>query len=129
MIATSGAPFDQGRRQGGALRIEIETAVRQLRADYGWWRWYGALRRARSGPGRMVASFLPQQHERLQGIAHASGLSLSSLELLEALQRVDGVAAAKDAQLHGSFEIPPELEAWVTLRCSEPDAGGFRVWR
>jgi hypothetical protein len=124
VIEAGGAPFDQGRKQGAALRAQIESVLRNVRVRYGWLEWYGALRRAHTGPGRAQACFLPQQHERLQGIARAAGVSLASLELCAALQRVAGVGSCKGARLEGSFEVPPVLEPVMTLRRSIPDAGG-----
>jgi hypothetical protein len=125
MIAASGVPFDQGQEQGGALGAQIETAIYQLRAHYDWWSWHAEVLRARRGTGRALASFLPQQHERLQGIARGSGVSLGSLEFLEAVQRVDGTGEAGDFRLHASFEILPELESLMTLRRTDPDVGGI----
>lgn len=124
MIKCDGAPFDQGRKQGTALRFEVERTLRCVRARYGWLEGILALRRARRGPGLALARHLPQQHERLQGIARGAHVSLASLELFQAAQRVSGVGACKGAELEATLDIPAELHAALTLRHSVPDAGG-----
>ncbi len=124
VLDASGAPIDQGRKQGRALRSEIESVVRQVRVRYGWLDWYGVRRRARLGPGCELARYLPQQHERLQGIARAARVPLDALVLCEALHRVTGVGGSKGGQLEGSLDVHPELAPFLMLRHSVPDAGG-----
>ncbi len=125
MLEASGAPVDQGRGQGRAFRGEIEAVVRGLRGRYGWLEWYALRRRCRLGPGRALARYLPQQHERLQGIARAARVSLDALLLCETLQRVTGVGGSKGDQLEASLDLHPELAPFLILRQSSPDAGGL----
>ncbi len=124
MLDASGAPVDQGRSQGRALQAEIESAIHGLRVCYGWLDWYAVRRRSRRGPGLALARYLPQQHERLQGIARAARVSLEALVLCETLHRVTGVGGSKGGRLEGSFDIHPELAPFLMLRQSSPDAGG-----
>jgi len=124
VLEAAGAPIDQGRRQGVALRSEIESALHGVRARYGWLDWLGARRRAQRGPGRTLARYLPQQHERLQGIADAAHVPLAALELLETVQRVAGVGSAKAGQLEVSFDLHPDVMPFLLIRRSAPDAGG-----
>ena len=125
MITATGAPFNQGRQQGEARLALIHQALEKMRARYTRLSWLAALRSIHRGPGRAMLCFLPQQHERLQGIARGADVWLTFLELFEALHRVAAVGTAKGTKLDGSFEIPAELEYLLILRHSLPDAGGF----
>lgn len=124
MLEASGAPVDQGRIQGGAFQGEIEAAIHRLRVRYGRLDWHALRRRCRLGPGRALARYLPQQHERLQGIARAARVSLDALLLCETLTRVAGVGGSKGGQLQASLDLHPELAPMLMLRQSSPDAGG-----
>ncbi len=110
--------------QGGALQGEIEGAIHRLRVRYGRLDWHLLRRRCRLGSGRALARYLPQQHERLQGIARAARVSLDALLLCETLTRVAGVGASKGGQLQASLDLHPELAPMLMLRQSSPDAGG-----
>ena len=121
----SGAPVDQGRAQGEALRTPVRAALAALRAHHTGLSWWAARRRARLGPGRAVSRFFPWQAERIEGIALGAGLPVSALHLGERAWRVRGVARAGAAMLYVSLDVPPELEPLLLLRASIPDAGGF----
>ncbi len=125
MIQAEGAPVEQGRAQGRSMRREIEHSVRQLRQHYGWASWIGAKRRAQRTSGRVLRRQLPQQRERLEGLAFGAGVSAASLLLAEELYRVQAAGSKRGTEVHASFEIPLELEPSLTLRASRPDAGGF----
>ena len=120
-LEARGAPHDQGCAQGRAWRAAVRDAVLAERGGYGLAGWLLALARARRGPGREIERFLPQQHERLQGLAHAAGVSQSALELLALTERVRGSAAAAGSSLLARFDERPDLR----VRRSRPDAGGF----
>lgn len=120
-VDARGAPFQQGWAQGRAARDAVRAAVLCARSRAGLWGWPIALRRVARGPARAIARFVPQQHERLEGIAAAAGVSATSLALLDVTQRPRVTASAQDAVLAAVFEcdLPP------LVRRSSPDAGGF----
>ena len=121
-IAAEGAPFSQGRSQGSGLRDEIESAVTELRRRYGSLAWMAARRHAHR-TAHALASFVPQQYERLEGIARGAGVPLRSLELMEEVHRAEGLAAVWDGEIHASFDPVPEIESQLRVRRSAPDAG------
>ena len=125
IVLAHGAPFDQGRRQGVALRSEVVTAVHAVRSRCDSWGWYGARLRKRRGAARALAGFLPQVHERLRGIARGAKVSLRALEILETLPCPAGMVDVKDGEVAASFELAPEVERVLCLRQSVPDAGGL----
>lgn len=125
MIRTEGAPVDLGRAQGRARRAEIETAVARLRDRYGPVAWLVERRRAKRRSGRTLARQLPQQAERVDGIAAGAGVSGAALLLGESLYGIQGTAWRLGTQLHASFELASELVPLLALRTSRPDAGGF----
>jgi hypothetical protein len=125
VIQAEGAPIDQGRAQGRDMRREIEAGIGRLRRRYGPLAWLNARRRAQRTSGRVLARQLPQQSERLEGIAAAAGVPVAALTLAETRYRVQGVGFQRGAQLQATFEVPLELEPALALRESRPDAGGF----
>jgi hypothetical protein len=125
MIETSGAPFAQGHAQGRALHAHIDQVARRLRRQYGFASWRLVLSEVHFGVGRRVQRFLPQQHERLEGIAAGARVHVRALELFDNLSRVDGVGSVQGCELEARLELSPELEALLTLRRSLPDACGF----
>lgn len=125
MITTAGAPVHQGRQQGEARRLLVQAAVGRVRERYSRLGWLLTLQGVRWDAGRKLACFLPQQHERLQGIARGARVSQAALELIETLYRVTGRGVCKAATLDACFEIPDELEPLLTLRHSLPGSGGF----
>ncbi|MFQ5513522.1 MAG: hypothetical protein ACE5FG_03730 [Myxococcota bacterium] len=124
MIQTRGAPYPQGWQQGEALRPSIQSALTLPRSGLEWGGWRSAARALGPGPARSIACFLPQQHERLQGIAAGARVRLRDLVLLEGLERVRGVAAACAGELRACFELTGIQTAARGLRSSVPDAGG-----
>ncbi len=120
-VDTVGAPRAQGVAQGLALRSDIRASVVRARRARGRLAWWSALVAARRGPGLAVARFLPQQHERLEGIARAAGVSVAALEWLDAEDRV-ALRVATEGVMVGAV-APPGIA--LVLRRSEPDAGGF----
>lgn len=123
MIETSGAPRGQGLAQGRALEPEIRAAVAGLRAGQGWLAWRRALGAVHRTSGRELARFVPQLHERLQGMAAAAQVPLAALELAEAARRARVVAEVAGSTIEGTVAAPRDLA--LRLRRSEPDAGGF----
>lgn len=123
MIDTAGAPHGQGLDQGFAAGCEVHDALGRLRQGRGWLGWRRARRAAHAGGGRAVQRFMPQQHERLQGIADAARVPLAALELGESHWRARAVACFKDGSIDAAFDLPPGLVPHV--RRSTPDAGGF----
>ncbi len=120
-IATSGAPRAQGWEQGRALRGDIRATFALWRRALGLWRWCEALRDVRREAAPAIARFLPQQHERMQGLALAAGVPLAALVWLERSERFRSGASASGAAL--ALE-PEHADGWIVRR-SEPDAGGF----
>jgi hypothetical protein len=120
-IVTSGAPRAQGYAQGRALRADVRASIALWRRALGPRRWCEALRAARREAGREIARFLPQQHERLQGLALAAGVPLAALVWLEQSERLRLGAVASGSTLAAE---PEHADDWIVRR-SEPDAGGF----
>jgi hypothetical protein len=79
----------------------------------------------RAGSARAVATQLPWQRERSEGIALAARVPLAGLELVEGLARVSCAAFSDGARLAAAFDLPPALAALAFVRESRPDAGGF----
>ena len=67
-----------------------------------------------------------QQHERLQGIAAASGVAISQLALAGSLARVRGTASVCGAVLEARLDIPAALAPLLLLRRSLPDQVSLR---
>ncbi len=120
MIEVKGAPYDQGREQGQMLgeqiRFDLDRLRRSDRAD-----WRRRVRQGRDGAGSLAMRFLPQHHERLQGIADAARVSLALLVAL------DGASPAEATAGHGAEGLSVLVSARVPLflRRTLPDAGGF----
>lgn len=112
MIEATGAPRDQGWVQGRALRRELQAAARAVS---------GRLQRE---VALSVRRSLPQQHERLAGIAAGAGLSLESLERLSFATRVRGSAQVDGPALVVAFTPEPSVGP-ACVRRSVPDVGGF----
>ena len=112
MIEACGAPRDQGLAQGRALRHELRAAVRAVPSGF------------RSEVALPVRRFLPQQHERVAGIAAGAGLRLESLESLCFATRARGQAQVDGPLLVSAFTLGPSVGA-PRVRRSVPDAGGF----
>ncbi len=125
MIQADGAPVDQGRAQGRSMHGEIASGMRRLRSRYGVFGWRGARARAMRTSGLALARQLPQQRERMEGIAAAAGVSVAALTLAEGLHRIQGAGFQRGSCFQASFEVPLELEPELALRASRPDAGGF----
>jgi hypothetical protein len=107
----------QGLALAGDIRASVVRA-RRARGRLGWWR---ALAAARRGPGLAVTRFLPQQHERLEGIARAAGVPVAALEWLDCCERVALRGHARGSRL----AAPAPEDVSLVLRRSAPDAGGF----
>jgi hypothetical protein len=123
LIEAVGAPHGQGLDQGRALAAEVREAVARERAGRGWLAWQREQRRAHRSAGRALQRFVPQLHERLQGIADAARVPLAALELAEARERGRALVCSKEGRLEGRLELREGLEPRV--RRSAPDAGGF----
>lgn len=121
MFRTEGAPRDAGIDQGLALRYLIRRAAIAGRARQG----RSSRRAVEREFGVPLLRFLPQHHERLQGIASGAGLSLSLLERLESVPALTVGATAKGSLLEASFRTPDRRVWPLLLRSSAPDVGGF----
>ena len=126
VLEAAGAPFDQGSAQGRRFASELQAHIAQLRARTG--RWLGLeLRSAvRKGPARSMLRYTLQQHERLQGIASAAGVSISELALCGALARVRGIGSVCGSVLEARLDVPPDLASLLVLRRSLPDSVSLR---
>ncbi len=124
-LAAEGAPVEQGRAQGGALAGAIARELARQRRALPWLARRALVARVRETSARAVATQLPWQRERIEGIALASRVPLAGLELAEAFDRIQGAAFVHDVTLQASFDLPPELANLLVLRSSRPDAGGF----
>ncbi len=126
VLETVGAPFDQGATQGRACAAELRAHVGELEARAGRWLGLELRAAARSGPARAMLHHTLQQHERLQGIASASGVAISELELAGALARVRGTASLAGALLEARLDVPPALVPLLLLRRNLPDQVSLR---
>lgn len=126
VLEAVGAPFDQGAAQGRAFAAELRAHAEDLAARSG--RWLGLeLRSAtRSGPALAMLHHTLQQHERLQGIAAASGVPISQIALAGSLARVRGEASISGALLEARLDVPAALAPLLLLRRSLPDQVSLR---
>lgn len=122
---TAGAPVEQGQAQGARFASAIADALARQRAALPWLARRALVRRVRATSARAVATQLPWQRERSEGIALAARASLAGLELAEALVRVPGAAFADGTRLAAAFDLPAALAPLAFVRESRPDAGGF----
>lgn len=124
-LVAAGAPIEQGRAQGEAFAKAILRELARQRSALPWLARRALLRRVRATSAIAVATQLPWQRERIEGIALASRAALGGLELAEALDRVEGAAFCDGVALQAAFDLPVELRDLLVLRTSRPDAGGF----
>ena len=125
IVLAEGAPVEQGRAQGSALREVIRGEVARQRESLPWLASAALARRVRSRSARALETQLPWQRERIEGMAHAARVSERRMLAGEARVRVQGAAFHDGARLQAVFDFPRELESLVVLRRSAPDAGGF----
>ena len=123
-FASAGAPVEQGRAQGEALRAEIRAELARLRGSLGWLARRALARHVAATSARALSTQLPWQRERIEGIARGARVEESQLLVGEALTRVEAAAFADGALLAAVFE-PPDVRARLRVRASVPDAGGF----
>jgi hypothetical protein len=121
-----GAPFDQGATQGRAFADALRAHAAELAARSG--RWLGLELRAAAhyGPERAMLHHTLQQHERLQGIAAASGVPITQLALAGSLACVRGTASVCGAVLEARLDVPAALAPLLLLRRSLPDQVSLR---
>ncbi len=124
-LAAEGAPVEQGRAQGRGFAAEIVRELARQRRALPWLARRALVGRVRETSARAVATQLPWQRERLEGIALAARVPLAGLELAEAFDRIQGAAFVRGTQLQAVFDVPRELAGLLVLRTSRPDAGGF----
>jgi hypothetical protein len=124
-LAAEGAPVEQGRAQGRRFALAIAGELLRQRRALPWLARRSLVARVRETSARAVATQLPWQRERIEGIALEARVALGGLELAEACERIQGAAFVEGATLQASFDLPRELEALLVLRSSRPDAGGF----
>jgi len=126
-VEAAGAPVEQGRAQGAACLQPIRAEVARLSESLPWLARRALLRRVRVTSASALATQLPWQRERIEGIAHATRLAEPLLLWAEAVTRVQGAAFVRPGQpLQAAFELPAPLESLLVLRHSAPDAGGFQ---
>ncbi len=126
VLDSVGAPFDQGATQGRAFAAELRAHAAALAARAGRWLGLELQSAARSGPALSMLHHTLQQHERMQGIAAASGVSISQLALVGVLARVRGTASLSGALLEARLDVPAELAPLLLLRRSLPDSVSLR---
>ena len=124
-LAADGAPVEQGEAQGRIFARAIARELSRQRNALPWLARSALVRRVRATSARAIATQLPWQRERLEGIALAARVPLADLELAEALDRFQGAVFARDDVLQVAFDLPPELRELLLIRTSRPDAGGF----
>lgn len=124
-LVAAGAPVEQGRAQGVAFANAISRELSRQRRALPWLARRALLQRIRATSARAVATQLPWQRERLEGIALAARAPLGGIELAEALDRVQGAAFRNGSVLQVVFDLPARLRDLLVLRSSRPDAGGF----
>ncbi len=124
-LTAEGAPVEQGRAQGQVFAAPIARELARQRRTLPWLARRALVRRVRETSARAVATQLPWQRERIEGIAFAARVPLAGLELAEAFDRVPGAAFADGTTLRAVFDLPRELRDLLVLRTSRPDAGGF----
>ena len=125
IVQAEGAPVEQGRAQGAALRGLIRGEVTRQGASLPWLARIAVSKRVGATSARSLQTQLPWQRERIEGMAHAVGVPEARLLFGEAQTRVQAAAFHDGAQLRAVFDLPRELESLVVLRRSAPDAGGF----
>ncbi len=124
-LLAEGAPVEQGRAQGGRFALAIAGELARQRGALPWLARRSLVARVRENSARAVATQLPWQRERIEGIALEARVELAGLELAEAFDRIQGAAFVDGTKLAASFDVPRELAALLVLRTSRPDAGGF----
>ena len=124
-LVAEGAPVEQGRAQGGVFAGAIARELARQRRALPWLARRALVAHARETSARAVATQLPWQRERIEGIALASRVALAGLELAEAFERIQGAAFVHGTRLAASFDVPRSLADLLVLRASRPDAGGF----
>jgi hypothetical protein len=124
-LIAAGAPVEQGQAQGARFAREIATEIARQQRALPWLARRALVRRVRAHSARAVATQLPWQRERSEGIALSARVSIAGLELAEALARIPGAAFRDGARLAAAFDVPPALAPLLFLRESRPDAGGF----
>ena len=124
-LVTAGAPVEQGRAQGARFAVSIAGELARQRRSLPWLARRSLVARVGKTGARAVATQLPWQRERIEGIALEAHVARAELELAEAVLRIQGAAFVDGTALHASFDLERELAALLVLRASRPDAGGF----
>ncbi len=117
--------MDLGRAQGQRFAPRIRALLGELRERHTPTSWLAAGRRVQRGPARALARFLPQQCERVEGVATGAGVSCRGLHVLEAAASLRGAGFAHGGVLQLSVQLPAALRGALLTRSSVPDAGGF----
>ncbi|HXX47932.1 MAG TPA: hypothetical protein VEN47_06875 [Myxococcota bacterium] len=125
IVRAEGAPVEQGRAQGAALAPAIRAALARQRVAWGWLARRAVERRVAATSGRALATHLPWQRERIEGLAQAARVAERALVVAEAETRVQAAAFRSDGRIQLALELDPALEPALALRQSAPDAGGF----
>ena len=129
-LAAEGAPVEQGTAQGRVFAGAIARELARQRKALPWLARRALLQRVRETSARAVASQLPWQRERLEGIALAARVPLSGLELAEALDRVQGAAFVDGTHLQASFDLRhPRRPSFSSCARADPTRAAFRAWR
>ena len=125
VVRAEGAPVEQGRAQGTALAPAIRAELARRRAARGWLARRAVERRVAATSGRALATQLPWQRERIEGLAQAARVPERALVAAEAETRVQAAAFRAGGRIALALELDPALAPLLALRQSTPDAGGF----
>ena len=124
-VRADGAPVEQGRAQGAALAAAIRGEIARRSHASTWLARRAIARRVAATSGRALATQLPWQRERIEGLAQSARVSERALVVGEAETRVQAAAFRDGARIAVVLALGPEQVPLVALRQSAPDAGGF----
>ena len=125
VVRAEGAPVEQGRAQGTALAPAIRAELARRRAASTWLARRAVARRVAATSGRALATQLPWQRERIEGLAQAARVAEFALVVAEAQTRVQAAAFCANGRIQLALALDPALAPLLALRRSAPDAGGF----
>ena len=125
VVRAEGAPVEQGRAQGTALAPAIRAELARRRTASGWLARRAIARRVAATSVRALATQLPWQRERIEGLAQAARVPERALVVAEAEIRIQAAAFADGPRLSFVFALEPAQAPLLALRRSAPDAGGF----
>jgi hypothetical protein len=124
-VRADGAPVEQGRAQGAAHAAAIRAALARQRRASTWLARRAVARRVAATSARALATQLPWQRERIEGLAQSARVSERALVVGEAETRVQAAAFRDGPRIAVALALDPAQAELVVLRRSGPDAGGF----